>query len=316
MPSTATKIQSALVIGGCGSLGHRTVEQLLKLEPTPQVAVFDIQTKINRIQDVNYYDVDITNKDQIYSALERSRPEVIFHTASPPAALSDLPLYMRVNVDGTRNLIECAKVGAFVYTSSASVVHDSVSDMTDGDDSLPLLYLPDQTEIYSHSKAVADQLVLNANSTTPAGMLTSCIRPSMIFGEGDYVTGELVKRAAEGKYKWQIGDGKNECDWTFNENVIHAQFLAAEALLDARVHPPASDDMKVAGQGFLITNDEHISFWKFARLIGNAAGYATKEEDVRSMPKAIGILIAAISEWIVWIMSFGKQKSRINRLHD
>lgn len=90
---------------------------------------------------------------------------------------------------------------AFVYTSSASVVHDSVSDMIEGDDSPPLLYLPDQTEIYSHSKAVADQLVLDANSTTPGGMLTSCIRPSMIFGEGDATTRALVERAAEGKYK-------------------------------------------------------------------------------------------------------------------
>jgi sterol-4alpha-carboxylate 3-dehydrogenase (decarboxylating) len=110
MLSSATKIKSALVIGGCGSLGHRTVEQLLKLEPTPQVAVFDIKTKANRIEGVDYYDVDITDRQQIYSALEKSCPEVIFHTASPPAALSDLPLYMRVNVDGTRNLLECAKV--------------------------------------------------------------------------------------------------------------------------------------------------------------------------------------------------------------
>jgi sterol-4alpha-carboxylate 3-dehydrogenase (decarboxylating) len=136
----------------------------------------------------------------------------------------------------------------------------------------------------------------------------------MIFGEGDNVTKQLVERAAEGKYKWQIGDGKNECDWTFNENVIHGQFLAAEGLLDAHVHPPASNDMKIAGQGFLITNDEHISFWKFARRMGNAAGYPTREEDVRSMPKAIGLLIAAISEWMVWIMSFGRQKSRMNRV--
>jgi nucleoside-diphosphate-sugar epimerase len=86
------------------------VEQLLKLDPAPQVSVFDIQTKVNRIEGVEYYDVDITDKQQIFSALEKARPEVIFHTASPPAALSDLPLYMRVNVDGTRNLVECAKV--------------------------------------------------------------------------------------------------------------------------------------------------------------------------------------------------------------
>ena len=116
MSSSATKIKSALVIGGCGSLGHRTVEQLLKLEPTPQVSVFDIQTKVNRIEGVEYYNVDVTDEHQIYSALEISRPEVIFHTASPPAALSDLPLYMRVNVGGTRNLVECARVGCDIFS--------------------------------------------------------------------------------------------------------------------------------------------------------------------------------------------------------
>jgi sterol-4alpha-carboxylate 3-dehydrogenase (decarboxylating) len=186
--------------------------------------------------------------------------------------------------------------------------------MAEGDDSLPLLYLPDQTEIYSHSKAVADQLVLDANSTSPGGMLTTCIRPSMIFGEGDATTKALVERAAEGKYKWQIGNGENLCDWTFNENVIHAQFLSAEALLNAQGQTLASEEMQVAGQGFLITNDEHISFWRFARLMGNAAGYPTREEDVRSMPKAVGLIMAAVAEWVTWIISLGRQKSRLNRV--
>jgi sterol-4alpha-carboxylate 3-dehydrogenase (decarboxylating) len=96
--------------------------------------------------------------------------------------------------------------------------------------------------------------------------------------------------------------------------VIHAQFLAAEALLKAPANPPTSDEMRVAGQGLLITDYEHISFWKFARLTGNAAGHPTREEDVRSMPKAMGILMAAISEWVVWIISFGRQKYRLNRV--
>ena len=122
MSSSASKIKSALVIGGCGSLGHQTVKQLLKLEPTPQVAVFDIQTELNRIQGVEYYNVDITDKHQIYSALVKSRPEVIFHTASPPAGLSDLPLYMRVNVEGTRNLIECAKVSCDIFSLPIQVL--------------------------------------------------------------------------------------------------------------------------------------------------------------------------------------------------
>lgn len=111
MVSNAPKIETAVVIGGCGSLDHRTVEQLLKLEPPPRVSVFVIQTAHNRVAGVEYYDVDITNKVQIYSALSKARPEVIMHTASPPVGLSDLELYMRFNVEGTRKLIECAKVG-------------------------------------------------------------------------------------------------------------------------------------------------------------------------------------------------------------
>jgi sterol-4alpha-carboxylate 3-dehydrogenase (decarboxylating) len=103
-------IKSALVIGGCGSLGHRVVEELLKLEPLPQVSVFDLQTTQNRFPSVEYYDVDISNKDQVYSALSKTRAQAIFHTASPPPSLLDLALYLKVNVDGTRNLLECAKV--------------------------------------------------------------------------------------------------------------------------------------------------------------------------------------------------------------
>lgn len=115
------KFKSALVVGGCGSLGHRTVEQLLEFKPTPRVSVFDVQTAHNRFPSVEYYNVDITNKDQVYSALSKAQPEVIFHTASPPAGLTDLPLYLKVNVDGTRNLTECAKVNRISSLLSQSV---------------------------------------------------------------------------------------------------------------------------------------------------------------------------------------------------
>ncbi|KAE8445259.1 hypothetical protein EG329_013631 [Mollisiaceae sp. DMI_Dod_QoI] len=310
------RIKSALVVGGCGSLGHRIVEGLLKLDPPPQVSVFDLQTKNNRVPSVEYYEVDITTKDEVHSALRKAQPQVIFHTASPPPSLSDLDLYMRVNVGGTRNLVECAKelgTQAFVYTSSASVVHDSVSDLVEGDDNLPLLYLPVQREIYSHTKALADQLVLDANSTTKGGMLTVSIRPASMFGENDWTSKAMVDSAAAGKFKFQMGNGKNMFDWTYQENAVDAHILAAQALLRSFVELPP-DDMRVAGEGFLITNDEHIPFWDFARAIGDAAGYPTKIEEVRALPKFVGLTMAVIAEWWVWITSFGRQKSRMNRV--
>lgn len=202
---------------------------------------------------------------------------------------------------------------AFIFTSSASVVHDSVNDKTDCDDTLPLLYLPVQREMYSHSKALADQLVLDSNSTVKGGMLTASIRPSGMIGENDATAGAFVETAAAGKLKFQVGNGKNLFDWVFNENVVDAQILAAQALLRSHIQPPP-EDMRVAGEGFIITNDEHMPFWKFARALGNAAGHPTREEDVRSIPKAVGLAMAVVAEWVVWITSFGRRKSRMNRV--
>lgn len=127
--------------------------------------------------------------------------------------------------------------------------------MIDGDDTLPLLYLPKQHEIYSHTKAIADQLVLDCNSRVKGGLLTTCLRPSGIFGEGTDTAKSFIERAAAGKMNIQMGNGKNLFDFTFIDNVVHAHILAAQALLRSRIQP-LPDDMRVAGEGFIITNDE------------------------------------------------------------
>jgi len=312
--SGTTNITSALVIGGCGNLGHNVVKQLLKLTPPPKVSVFDLFTTANRFDGVDYYAVDITNKSQVDEALSKCRPQVIMHTASPPPALNDLPLYLKVNVEGTRTLLRSARehgTKAFVYTSSASVIHDSYSDLFEADESSPLLYLPVQRERYSHSKALADQLVLDNNS--PGSMLTCCIRPSGIFGERDASAKRFVDSAKAGKLNIQIGDGKNLFDWTFNENVIHAHVLAAQLLLKTFDEKPAPN-MRVDGEGFLITNDEHMSFFEFARKIGDAAGYPTDRAKVKSLPRSLMLLLAIIGEWWAWITTFGKGKSSMDTL--
>jgi sterol-4alpha-carboxylate 3-dehydrogenase (decarboxylating) len=106
-------MEPVLVIGGCGALGHRLVAELLRLDSPPHhVYVFDVRTENNRVDTVEYYNVDITSKDQVTATLQRLSPlpEVIIHTASPPPGLLDLALYIKVNVEGTKNLLECAEV--------------------------------------------------------------------------------------------------------------------------------------------------------------------------------------------------------------
>jgi sterol-4alpha-carboxylate 3-dehydrogenase (decarboxylating) len=120
MSTGPSSITSALVVGGVGSLGRQTVKQLLALEPPPvKVSVFDLRSPPpeHRIASVEYHEVDITARDQVDAALAKVQPQVIIHTASPLPTLLDLDLYLRVNVEGTRNLVESAKV------SSASVLY-------------------------------------------------------------------------------------------------------------------------------------------------------------------------------------------------
>lgn len=109
--------------------------------------MLDLYTDRNRLPSVSYHDGDIASLDQVRSILQTVKPPVVIHTASPTMASgADNPaIFEKVNVDGTRNLFECAaKIGvkAFVYTSSASVVHDNVGDLVDADESLPVLRRP------------------------------------------------------------------------------------------------------------------------------------------------------------------------------
>jgi sterol-4alpha-carboxylate 3-dehydrogenase (decarboxylating) len=62
---------------------------------------------------------------------------------------------LKVNVDGTNNLLKAAKevgVKAFVFTSSASVIMDAVNDVVNADESWPVIVGDKQPEYYTHTK--------------------------------------------------------------------------------------------------------------------------------------------------------------------
>ncbi|KAK0516448.1 hypothetical protein JMJ35_001051 [Cladonia borealis] len=314
MTDTKQSLGSVLVVGGCGFLGHQIIRQLLESHAASKVTVVDIRTDRNQHDTVAYCNADISSKREVQSIFDQVRPRVVFHTASPPALGDDMNLYMRVNVNGTRNLIDCAlsteDTIAFVYTSSASVVHDSISDLVDADERSPVLYMPVQRSAYSHTKALAESIVLEANRKNDC-LLTTSIRPSGLFGENDLTTVKpMVEAAASGKYKYQVGDGNNTFDWTYVGNAAQAHILAALALVKAG--PLAKQGEGVDGEAFFVTNDEPMPFWKFARALGTAAGYPTRE-DIRIIPRTVGLAMATIAEWLVWITSFGRRKSSMTR---
>ncbi|KAI9694906.1 MAG: erg26, C-3 sterol dehydrogenase [Bathelium mastoideum] len=299
---------SVLIVGGCGFLGHQIASQALKTGLGGSVSVIDLKIT-NEVDGVIYYKCDISSPDQIRKHFERIRPDIIIHTASPSPLLEDFALYNRVNVEGTRNLLDAAhelgSVKAFIYTSSASVVWNYRDDLTNVDETAPVLYAPQQPEPYSHTKALAEDLVLNANRS-PSPMSTCSLRPSSIFGVGDHLTVmKMAAAAREGKYRVQIGSGKNLFDFTYVDNLVHAHILAAHKLFDS--YGQLNPTPKVDGEAFFITNDDPRYFWEFARAIGAAAGYPQEEAKVRTLPAWLGLMIAFATEWLVWLTSGGKK---------
>lgn len=310
-----TQLCSVLVVGGCGFLGHHIVSQLL---PSTSVSVLDIRTTRNRFPSVDYYDADITSPIAVLEVLRKAKPQVIIHTASPVFGPGMASLYLKVNVEGTRNLLECAGqvnfVKAFVYTSSASIVHDAVSDLVNADETWPVLRVPQQTEIYAHTKGLADDLVLAANRKY-GGMLTVAIRPAGIFGEGDVqMLPNMLKAYYDGKTKWQLGNNENLFDFTYVGNVAHAHILAAKELIKTQAQRTQSrDEDRIDGEAFFITNAEPYRFWDFTRAVWAAAGDKIKPEEVWVIPKGLSLLIASLIEWTFWLLFWGRKKPALTR---
>lgn len=313
MSEPSPSLGSVLVVGGGGFLGQRIVKQLIESGDSSHITVFDLKADGNRIIGPDYVAGNITSKEDVMAVLNQAKPKVIFHTASPKPLGNNKKLFEEVNINGTRNLVECAKEAgftkAFIYTSSSSIIHDNYSDIVNATEDAPLCFVPEQKQYYSHTKAVAETIVMEAN--TPGGLLTCAIRPAGLFGEGDWqLYGNMAKNAKEGKAKMQIGKGNNLFDYTYISNHVDAQLLAANKLV---LPNPPEGDMKVDGEAFVITNDDPWPFWDFARAVGAGAGYPVKKEQVWSIPLGVMNVFAGIAEVGTDIVTRGKGEATLTR---
>jgi sterol-4alpha-carboxylate 3-dehydrogenase (decarboxylating) len=82
------------------------------------------------------------------------KPDAVIHTASPHFNLKPA-VHDAVNVEGTKNLLKAAqdaKVKAFVYTSSASVILDATAELVNANEEWPLVTGEAQPEYYTTTK--------------------------------------------------------------------------------------------------------------------------------------------------------------------
>jgi nucleoside-diphosphate-sugar epimerase len=173
--------------------------------------------------------------------------DVIIHTVSNFRALDDPPeAYWRVNVEGTRNLLNAAlKAGVrrFVHCSTIGV-HGDVAKGP-GDESCP--YNPG--DLYQKTKLEAELLCQHFQKESDMDIVI--VRPCSLFGPGDQRLLKIFSMAAKRRFVL-IGDGKSK---------FHSLYIddAAKAFVRAATLPGAANQIFIIGQPAAVELREYMS---------------------------------------------------------
>ncbi|MDT0166318.1 NAD-dependent epimerase/dehydratase family protein [Actinotalea sp. AC32] len=227
-----------LVTGASGLLGRTTAEHL-------RDAGHDVRTFQRRPSGVDgAEDVlgSVTDPDDVDRAVRGV--EAVVHLAAKVSLAGDPADFRRVNVEGTRTVLDAARRhGAtdVVHVSSPSVAHTGTSIV--GADAPPAD--PDGTHgEYARTKAEAELLALVADGD----LRVVAVRPHVVWGPGDeQLVARIAERARTGRLPL-LGHGASLIDTTYLDNAASALVAALGRLGD--------DDGVVRGQAYVVTNGE------------------------------------------------------------
>ena len=232
----ATRASRCLVTGGAGFIGSHLAARLVALGH--HVRVVDNLSTGNRANlaelegNIEFLRGDLCETEVCRRAV--AGMHVVFHVAalpSVPRSLKDPWASHAANVNATMRLLEAcidAKVARIVYSSSSSVYGDTpVLPKTESVEPLP-------RSPYAASKLAAEQYVLAFART---GLIEGvALRYFNVFGPRQSphsayaaVIPKFFQAALEGRPAALYGDGRQTRDFTYVDNVVDANILAASA---------------------------------------------------------------------------------------
>jgi len=228
--------RTALVTGGAGFVGSNLVRALLARGDT--VRVLDNFSTGNRANiadlagEIEVVEGDLRSYERVHAAVRGV--DVVFHEGalpSVPRSVQDPLTTTAVNVEGTLNVLLAARdegVQRVVNASSSSVYGNSGTLPRTEDQA------PDPISPYAVAKLAAERFC--TSFTRVYGMDTVSLRYFNIFGprqdpNSQYaaVLPRFIRLIGAGQPVTINGDGEQSRDFTFIENVVQANLLAADA---------------------------------------------------------------------------------------
>lgn len=214
-------------------------------------------------------DPDITDRPRVTTAIAACEPDLIFHLAAQsnvPQAWADPAGTMRINRDGTQNVLDAAMQvsGSRVILISSATVYGTV-DLED----LPITEAtplrPDTP--YAESKVAAEEV---ASQARDRGLDVICMRPFNHFGPGQSTNfaapafaDRIARASRDGNKTIEVGSLDARRDYTDVRDVVRAYHLAAtlgEAGATYNVCSGVDRSIREISNGFVERSGAPISF--------------------------------------------------------
>ncbi len=225
-----------LVTGGAGFIGSALCRRLVN-DGNEVVVLDNFSTgKRERIrpfeEKITLVEGDIRNRTDVDRAIKGV--DIVFHEAALPSvarSVEDPVTSTGVNINGTLTVLESARsagVKRLVYAASSSAYGDTPT-LPKHEEMKPSPLSP-----YAISKLTGEYLL--ENYARIFDLETVALRYFNVFGpfqdpESQYaaVIPRFITQALKGEPATIYGDGKQSRDFTFVDNVVHANLLASQA---------------------------------------------------------------------------------------
>lgn len=269
-----------LVTGATGYLGHRLALTLTERDNEIHILVRNPNSEnIPQHKNISVFTGDITERHSIKAAIVGC--EQVYHTAALVKAFDkDSSLFYKVNVEGTRNLLDLALetgVRKLVFTSSCSVIGATTQEaMCENDTRITPL-----DNDYDNTKFLAENLVKEFSNE---GLHTVIVSPSKVFGPSGFETSTIsvnaiINKFIRGKLTLIPKPSKLVANYCFIDDVVEGHILAMSK--------------GKAGEKYIL-GGENISFEKLFHTIRTFSGTKARLIEI---PK-IFVKIWAVFQWI------------------
>jgi nucleoside-diphosphate-sugar epimerase len=279
--NSALPQSSAFVTGATGMIGGALVKTLSQSGFRTVALARDLSRAgcLKEVAGIEWVVGDLSSSERLAHAMRGC--DTVFHLAakvhSPPIPnkSEEESEFFRVNVEGTRNVIEAAiasGVARFVFFSTVAVYPDSEAELDE--DSAPA-----PATAYGASKLAAEKIVLERAAAN--GMKAAVLRLPVVYGPRDRGNVARLIEAIRRRRYFIVGNGANFKSMVAVGNVVDAAMLVA-------------NDERSRGRIYIVCDERAYTQREISETIAGALGISP---NFLRLPRGVAMFLGQVADF-------------------